>query len=268
MFKTILMVIILIPFSLFAQTEAEYTSAVNKSGMSEAQFTSLIDIPSAGVLYKGDYDFELRLFPQGGVLMGFGVGLFDRFNMGVSYGGTQIIGDSAKIKWNDEPGVNVKYRLFNEGSFFPAIALGYSSQGYGPYLKNDSTDTKRYLIKSKGLYGVASKNFKYAGKYDIGTHLGVNFNSNEQDDDQGMNMFFGVDFAMNEDLALVAEYDFAWNDQGGKSFGEGKGYLNSALRWTFADNLLFQFDFRDLLGNNRDSETVAREIKIVYRQAI
>jgi len=58
------------------------------------------------------------------------------------------------------------------------------------------------------------------------------------------------------------------NDSDEKALGEEKGYMNSGVRWTFAKSLLLQFNFKDLLGNMRDSETVNREIMIVYRQEI
>ncbi len=236
--------------------------------MALAQFSSLIDVPTAGALYKGEYDFEMRIFPQGGILTGFTVGLFERFNMGVYYGGTEIIGNSPDIEWNDEPGVVVKYRLFEEGYSLPAVALGYSSQGYGSYQENDSTGTDRYMIKSRGLYGVLSKNFRFREEYDFSFHGGLNYNTAERDDDQGLNLFVGGEFAINTELSLLLEYDFAMNDSDEKALGEEKGYMNSGLRWTFAKSLLLQFNFKDLLGNMRDSETVNREIMIVYRQEI
>ena len=236
--------------------------------MSPAQFSSVIDMPTAGALHKGEYDFEMRIFPQGGILMGFTVGLFERFNMGVSYGGTEIIGNSPKIGWNDEPGVVVKYRLFEEGYTFPAVALGYSSQTYGSRPESDSSQTNTYFIKSRGLYAALSKNFRLKDRYDYSFHAGVNYNTAERDDDQGLNLFAGSELAINPELSLLLEYDFAMNDNDETSQGEKKGYMNAGVRWTFARSLLLQFNFKDLLGNTRDSATVNREIMIVYRQDI
>lgn len=262
--KKLLFIFIIMPaLTVFAQDDRVITE-----DMSTAQFSSLIDIPTAGALYRGEYDFEMRVFPQGGILAGFTVGLFERFNMGVYYGGTEIIGNSPDIGWNDEPGVVVKYRLFEEGYSFPAVALGYSSQGYGSYQENESTGTKRYTIKSRGLFGALSKNFRYQDKYDLSVHAGLNYNTAERDDDQGLNLFVGSEFAINTELSMLLEYDFAMNDSDEKSFGEEKGYMNAGIRWTFAKSLLLQFNFKDVLGNMRDSETVNREMMIVYRQEI
>jgi hypothetical protein len=251
----ILMLILFISVSL-AQEPKLVSSAT--------QFRSLIDMPTAGVLQRGEYDFDMRIFPQGGVLMGFSVGLFDRFNMGVSFGGTDIISSEPKIEWNPQPAVDVKYRLFEESHFFPAIALGYSSQGYGAYI--DSLD--RYALKSRGMYGVLSKNFQYLPQRDLGVHGGLNFNTSERDDDQGLNFFLGADVAINEELSVITEYDLALDDDAEEAFGEGNGYINAGLRWTFADHLMFQFNFKDIFSNNKYTDTTVREIKIVYIQRI
>jgi len=262
--KTIIVLMALAPMLAAAQ-DLESKFPDNMAG---AQFGTLIDMPTAGALTKGQYDFELRAYPEGGILSGFTVGLFDRLNFGVFYGGTGIIGNTSDIDWNDEPGVVIKYRLFEESYHFPALSLGYSSQGYGGLLDNDSTGNRRYLIKSRGLYGAFSKNFVYKDNHDFSVHLGANYNTAERDDDQGLNVFCGFDFMMNEEISLIGEYDFALDDQQDKSFGESKGYLNSAVRWTFAKHLLLQVNFKDLLGNYRESATVNRELMIVYRQDI
>ena len=94
----------------------------------DVELQKLVDAPTAGCLKKGQYNFELQVYPQGGVLAGFAVGLFDRFTMGVSYGGIGIIG-SDQVEWNEQPGVLLKYRLFEESILMPAVALGFSESG-------------------------------------------------------------------------------------------------------------------------------------------
>ncbi len=265
-------IILLVMLPLVAAGQTEVTEGGDaealEAPMSSAwQYRSLIDIPTAGALEKGQYDFELRMFADGGVLMGFNVGLFGRLNMGVYYGGTEVIGDSEKMEGNDQPGVEIRYRLFEEVMLFPALTLGYSSQGYGRYIKNTVADAERYRYKSRGFFATASKNFIFLDRQ-LGLHGGVNLNTIETDDDEGLDFFLGTDFGLNEELWLLMEYDFALNDDDSDSFGGGKGYLNAGLRWSFSDHLMFQFHFKDLLGNNRYSDTAEREIKIVYSQKI
>ena len=225
---------------------------------------SLIDLPTSGILEKNEYDFDTRIFANGGILLGFSVGLFDRFNMGILYGGTEVISDSPNIKWNSDPGVEVRYRIAHENVYTPAVTLGYSNQGFGPY--NDSD--KRYQIKSPGLYAVGSKNFKYFGHRDVGLHFGINLNTSERDDDDGLNFFLGTDVSLNEQIALVFEYNFALDDDSDDAYGEGKGYFNGGLRWSFAEKLLFQFNFKDLGSNNKYTTSINREVRIVYYQDI
>lgn len=261
---TFIFLILSVPFLVCAQNESAGTAPYET--MAYAQFGKLIDNPTAGTLSKGDYDFEIRIFPEGGILGGFMVGLFPRLSFGISYGGSKIIGNSPDIEWNDEPGVEIKYRLSEEGYKFPAIAIGYSNQGYGAFI--DSTDIKRYMVKSKGIYGALSKNFTYNNRYDFSLHLGLNYNTSEQDDDDALDFYTGLDFIMNEEISILGEYDFALNDNNDESLGEKRGYLNAGLRWTFAKSLILQVNFKDILGNYRESETVNRELMIVYRQEI
>ena len=258
----LLSLFILIPVITVAQVDF-VDSAVHPS-----QFRSLVDAPTAGLLNRGEYDFEMRVFPNGGILSGFSVGLFDRFNLGVYYGGTEIIGNSSNITWNDDPGVVVKYRLYEETTGFPAVAVGFSNQGYGRFQANVDSSGERYLIKSRGLFAVCSKNFIFPLVKNISLHGGMNYNTCEKEDDESLNFFAGTDLFLNEEVSLVLEYDLALDDNDDDSFGEGRGYLNGAVRWTFAQYLTFQFNFKDLLGNYRQSETVNREIKIIYTTTI
>ena len=266
--KRFLFLLLFLPAIVVAQEE-ETESFINPIGPEAAdwQFRYLIDAPAAGALQKGEYSFEVRIFSRGGVLVGFNVGLFSRFNMGILYGGTNIIGDSKTPEGNDEPGVEIRYRLLEEKMLLPALVLGYTNQGYGRFQENPATGNERYRYKSKGLYAALSKNYNLLG-HEFGIHGGVNFNTSETEDDEGLNFYTGLNFALNEELLLIGEYDFGINDNTRDSFGRGDGYLHGAVRWAFSDKLIFQFNFKDILGNRRDSQTVEREIRIVYVQEI
>ena len=265
-FFAVLALIFIVAFQVSGQ-EPECPDLSGKEQLSmenESPSKTLIDMPTAAALERGEYDFEFRIYPNGGILGGFTVGLFKRFNMGIYFGGTDVISDKPAVEWNKEPGVLVKYRLFEECRLLPALALGFCNQGYGFY--NDSLN--RYLVKSKGLFVAASKNLQYLPHRDLGIHGAVNYNTTEQDDDEDFNFTLGADLYLNEELALVAEYDFAYNDDEENSFGSGDGYFNAGIRWTFARHLLFQFHFRDIFDNSKFSDSPSREIKIVYIEDI
>ncbi len=221
----------------------------------------LINTPTAGSLDRGSYSTELRMMPDGGVLGGIKVGLTGRFMLGLSYGGSHIIGEDS-VEWNPEPGVQVKYRLINEDYSWPALAIGFNSQGYHQYLPGPA----RYELKSSGFYAVLSKNYQFLGN--LGLHAGVNYSLETGDDDNDPNLFVGIDKDINEEIALMVEYDTALNDnntdRGDVVQRHGRGYLNAGVRWTFAEKFHIEFDVNNLLRNKRTVDTVSREIKAVY----
>ena len=220
-------------------------------------FLQIIDVPIAGTLEKGSYVSSIRLYPNGGVLGALSIGLSDRFYFGVSFGGENIIGEG-QVNWNPEPGLHLAYRILDENILLPAVAVGYNSQGYGPYQK----ETKRYTIKSRGFYAVASKNYAFLG--DLSFHGGVNFSLEKGDGDSDANLFVGMLKSLNPDVTLLAEYDFALNDNDIHSLGSGKGYLNLGVRWLFARRLAIQFHVKNILQNKQNVPHANREIKILY----
>lgn len=216
----------------------------------------LIDLPTAGTLDRGSFDLTLRMFGNGGLLSGVAVGITPRFMIGLSYGGENIIG-SGDINWNPQPGIQARVRLIDENFAMPAITLGFSSQGYGPY--DEILD--RYANKSRGLFAVASKNYKFF--YNLGLHGGLNLSLENDDDDEDLNLFFGADLSFNREFRFIFEYDLARNDNDNDTrFGSGKGYLNLGAQWSFSDRLFLQFNLKNLLENG--VATVTREFKIGY----
>lgn len=233
-------------------------SSVRSQDIRSVEIQNLIDQPTAGSLEKGEYGFDLRFYPDGGELACMKVGLFDRFMLGVSYGGRNLIG-RGEVEWNELPGVLIKYRLFEE-TVLPALALGFDSQGYGTW--SDSLD--RYEIKAKGLFAVLSKNFSVAGLGTLGLHAGVNYNTFEDEDDRSLNGFTGFDKSLNDQIAVLAEYDLALDDNNRSALGRERGYLNAGLRWVFARQLGIEFSFKDILENRRDVSSISRELRITY----
>lgn len=218
------------------------------------ELTQLTDIPTAGILQKGEVSFPISIIKNGGVSFGAGVGIIPKLMFGIEYGGENILGVSQPIG-NPYPGVFVKYRIFDESPQMPAIAIGFDSRGYGAFIEKDSTgfEVNRYEIKSKGFYSVASRNFDFLGNF--GIHFGVNYSTERDDNDENINFFVGIDKSINPQISLLIEYDFAFNDNGESghsetySFGEGNGYLNAALHLKCAENLIIKIHFRDLLNN-------------------
>ena len=228
-------IILLFVFSLYSQ-----------------ELTQLTDIPTAGILQKGEVSFPISICKNGGVSFGAGVGIIPKLMFGIEYGGEYVLGNSLP-DWNPGPGVYVKYRLFDESPKMPAIAIGFDSRGYGAFIDSlDNNEVNRYEVKSKGFYAVASKNFDFLGNF--GIHLGANYSTEKDDGDDDLNCFLGIDKSLNSQISLFAEYDCAFNDNGkhddnSYNFQKGNGYFNAAIHLRCAENLIIKIHFRDLLGN-------------------
>lgn len=79
-----------------------------------------------------------------------------------------------------------------------------------------------------------------------------------------MNGFFGLDKNVNKQISVVAEYNLSLDDNSPQSQGNDRGYLNAGLRWVFAKQLGIEFNFKDVLENQKDVSNIARELRITY----
>lgn len=226
-------------------------------GQDNIQSISVIDCPTAALLNRGSFLTGLNAYENGGIIGLLEVGVTDRIMFGISYGGTNLIG-SGPVDWNPQVGVNIRYRIIHEYLTFPAVSIGYDSQGKGAYL--DSLG--RYSEKSKGLYAAASKSFRFLGTFAL--HGGVNYSFERDDGDKDLNGYLGMEKSINEELGLFAEYDLAMNDNTGRSIGDGKGYLNAGLKWSFQGKLSLDFVWKNILENNKANSYSGREIRISY----
>jgi hypothetical protein len=219
-----------------------------------------IDFPTAGVLPKSTFSSAVEFFQDGGVLVSLSFGIFTRFDLGVSYGGSGILG-SNDVTFNKAPGVNLKWRILDETAQSAAIAIGFDSQGRESYIDS----TKRYTIKSPGFFIVASKNYSFLGYWSI--HGGLNYSLEHNDDDRDPNGFFGMEKTLGPAMSLLAEYNLGTNDDGKRSLGRGRGYLNVGLRWALADGFVIGFDLKDLLKNQSKESFSNRILRLEYARA-
>ena len=249
----------------------------------------LVSIPTSGTLPRGSYTIEGLLTKNGGLVPKIMIGLNDNFSLGVSFGIQNFIGESKLEKNKDIPEFHLKYRVFEESASKPAFLVGIDTQGFGPYIENadyktgvidnegnpvlETREINRYEQKAWGIYAVASKNWEAIGN--LGFHIGVNRNTFERkDNDKSINYFFGLDKELNRSFSLLVEYNAALNDGvehsasdpslNGLTIGKGKGFLNAGLRWTIAQNLLIEVNFKDI--NLDDDDYVNREVKIMYSE--
>ncbi len=109
--------------------------------------TNLVTIPTAGTLVRGSFAMKLHVQKNGGLTSGLKVGITDRFQFGLTYGASNLIGDDS-LRWYPRPEVNLKYRLIDETTSMPGISLGVDTQGFGSF--NNADSLKRYEIKEIG----------------------------------------------------------------------------------------------------------------------
>ncbi|MGB7060925.1 MAG: hypothetical protein WBF13_01055, partial [Candidatus Zixiibacteriota bacterium] len=81
--KLILLLFLMLNISAFAQ-ESQKVTEVSRVPMLEPR--RLIDCPTAGLLPRASFDFDIRMFPAGGVIFGLDIGLMRRFMVGMSFG--------------------------------------------------------------------------------------------------------------------------------------------------------------------------------------
>lgn len=226
------------------------------------QYRFLIDMPTSGVLDKGLVSLVSEYLPYGVMIARLEAGVFNDISFGISYGGTNIIGVGAP-EWYKLPAVDIRFRLFHETLFFPSISLGFNSQGKGLFSESDG----RYAIKSPGFFGAVSKNFAFYGYLSV--HGSASYSLETRDGDNFINISGGVEKTLGNNLSIIAEYDFAFNDNQSEIFGKGNGYLNLGIRWSLGEGFTFGFDLRDLLNNKKlNSSTADRAIRIEFIRAI
>lgn len=254
---------LLLLFILTSMSFAQVTEITEPPEVSLLQRRKLIDSPTAGLLPRGSFDVDLKIYPKGGMTAVMDIGITHRLMIAISYGGEYVI-EERKPDWYPDMEFAVKLRLLHETYLLPALAIGFDGQGNGPY--DDSL--KRYTYKSKGFYGVMSKNYLMVEEIPVGVHGGINYSLEDKDKDTDISIFVGCDIRLHESLGLAAEYDLATNDdKSGNPYGKGYGYLNVGIQWFFSDNLLMEFDFKNILNNKKDVYSLDRGFRLVYYEA-
>ena len=82
-------------------------SALFGQGTSYPPPTTLVTIPTAGTLVRGSFSMEMRVQKGGGMSTALQAGITDRFQFGLSYGASNLIGDDS-LRWYPRPEANLK----------------------------------------------------------------------------------------------------------------------------------------------------------------
>ncbi len=242
-----------VPLSAFAQGSA------GSEGKLEPRY--LVDVPTAGMMHKSGLAVDVDFYQGGGVLLGLSVGVFERLTLGISYGGSRLIGTDSPVM-NAIPGFIVKVRFLEESIALPAFVLGFDSQGRDGYIASLS----RYSIKSPGFFIAASRNYTLLGFFSM--HAGVNYSLERADGDRDLNYFFGLEKTLGPTISLVAEFNLGVNDNNANAIGRGRGYFNAGLRWSLGSGLTLAVNFKDIIQNAGAVTVANRTARLEYVKAL
>lgn len=245
-------------FCLFSGILPPETARGQRSAGSEANIDPLflIDTPVAGILPATSGSIEAYVYPNSGVLLGVVYGLQKNLNLGLFYGGTNLIG-SGGITWDRYPGLLLRYRVHEESMYYPAVVVGFDSHGRDGYIP----EWKQFVIKSPGLFVTASKNYQLWGS--ISFHGGMSYTLERADGDNSPNVFVGMEKTAGKIISFLGEYSFAFdNDKDRKGFWNGS--LSVGVR--ISTNIGFNVDvsFKNLLTSAFYYPKCTRNIHIQY----
>ncbi len=229
-------------FLLAAFLPAAAQAAKGKYAASPSNY-EMVEAPTAYTLLHGCYDVLTRMVDDGGLFLRANIGFRSHFMFGFSVNATNVVGHGPVEA--QEPRLALKVKLFDQGKFPLALALGWDDRGYG-------TTQGRLFTPGlqKGFYGVASREFPKAGFLQL--HGGVNaVRLKDFDSDRDLGIFTGTSFAVARFLYFSMEADKLLTD-----FWQ----LNANFQFAFEEPIRIGMDFREM---NR-SEGYTRILRIQY----
>lgn len=208
----------------------------------------IIDMPNAGILANKHISVTALAYTDGGVMVDFTAAFFDKFNIGISYGANKVLGSGTPLG-QKYPGINIKYRIVNESTGFPALVLGFSNQGRGNWIKTmNGKKYERFETFSPGIYLAASKNFDWT-LGEISLHGGVGYSIDPKPGDRFPNFWVGAEQNLGDDFSITGEINFLLDSQGRDyQIVSDAPLLNLGVKWSASEKLSVQLQFRDLIG--------------------
>lgn len=211
----------------------------------------IIDMPNAGILKEKHINFSALAYTDGGVMLDFTAAFFTNFNISMSYGASKVIGSGTPVGQRF-PGISLKYRLLNEKEAIPAITVGVSNQGRGNWLEG----LNRFETLSPGAYIALSKNFNW-GLGDVSFHGGLGYSFEPNADKRLPNLWIGAEQNIGNKFALVSELNLMIDNRISE-VSSNIPLLNLGVKWSAAEDLTLQLQFRDILGSYKQYNEFTR----------
>jgi hypothetical protein len=203
-----------------------------------------VDQPVPVSLAHAEYYGSVRLWGEGGGMVRFAVGLFDRVTLGMSYSANRLLGSAAPVWARPRPEFQARLALLLEEGYVPDLLLGFESQGY------DGCDGERFQVSEKGPYLCVGKTI---GSWRTYAEMGLNYWN-------GLDCFLVLNQSLPGAVELVLEYDPAFNDK-----SQQNGFLNAGVGWTLAERVRVGLALRDILGA-RDETRLNRVFDVSFVQ--
>jgi len=213
----------------------------------------IVDLPHCGMIPDKNLAIDFIFMKNGSLLIG-GEYSFLRFiNAGISLGANNVIG-SDDIVFHNLPGFNIKLRILDETFKLPALAFGFSNQGYSSYIEQ----LDRFQVNSPGLFLVLSKSFRWNLGY-LASHLGINYSFDNESSDRSPNVYFGLEQSLSSTISINIEYNLQLDEANSKLYDK-KGMLNLSLRAAIINGLTLDFQLKDILLNYKENNSIQRQI--------
>ncbi len=231
----IIITLFIIPREIVAQSF--YGNGANR------EFTRLIELPTAGTLINGDQLTSFKILPHGIIILQFELGLWDFMNLGVSYGGSNIIG-TGEPSWNPNLNFDLKLRISKETQSSPSFTLGLNNQLKGMFIETK----EQHGSGSTGVYFVVSKNYKLLGFFSLHSIISYAFDSNN---DNRFKIGIGAEKTIMPWGAVIVEYSPTINENSIFSLFENWGYLNVGLKFSLGKGVSLGIIAKDLLESDK-----------------
>lgn len=221
---------------MFAQGTAGYKAPYESR--------EILDMPTAGVLPLNTYSIKTKLYGYGGIMAESNFCFLKNLMVGMSFGANNIIGTS-DIEFQKMPGFYLKYRITDETLKFPAIAVGFNSQGNGKWKKGDN----RFENMSPGFYLVTSKNFNW-NLGDIAATLGVNYSFEPDKNNNKINIYCGFEQTLGKYFSVCGELNLNLNDAASNNNSLPINFSTS-VKSSIARGITLELQLRNLVNENK-----------------